>query len=483
MISETALILARIQFAFTIGVHIIFPAFSIGLAAYLVVLEAMWLKTHKVAYLDLYHYWLKIFAVGFGMGVVSGVVMSYEFGTNWAEFSVKAGPITGPLLAYEVLTAFFLEAGFLGIMLFGMGRVGKGLHFFATCMVSLGTLISMTWILASNSWMQTPAGYVIDPVSGKFLPQNWLHVIFNPSFPYRLVHMGMAAFLSVGLTVGAVAAYHLLKAKKHNTPAPETVRIMFVMAMGLVAVLSPLQMIAGDAHGLNTMEHQPAKVAAMEGDWVSQSRTPWILFGIPDMEAEKTKYKIEIPFAGSLILTHSLNGVTPGMKDFPKNDRPPSPILFFSFRIMVALATLMLALGVWAAWAYYRKKLYDIPLLLKCAIAMGPAGYIALLSGWVTTEVGRQPFTVYGLLRTENSVSPTISSAMVATSMTAFVIVYVIVFGAGLFILLRMMTRLPPTYTGPRDMVRSEDSVADITQAKAHTATMGLTHPSDTGDK
>lgn len=252
--------LARLQFAFTVGFHIVFPAFSIGLAAFLAVLEGLWLKTGRQVYLDLFRYWLRTFSIVFGMGVVSGLVMSYEFGTNWAQFSQKAGPILGPLLGYEVMTAFFLEAGFLGIMLFGMNKVGRKLHFFATCVVSLGTLISMSWILSSNSWMQTPQGYAIEPGTGRFIPADWWAIVFNPSFPFRLVHMALAAFLCVAFAVGGVGAWHLLKARREGRAPTEAVKVMFSMAMWMAAIVAPLQILAGDTQGLNTLKYQPAKM-------------------------------------------------------------------------------------------------------------------------------------------------------------------------------------------------------------------------------
>jgi len=451
MFGITALDLARAQFGFTVAFHILFPAFSIGLAAYLAVLEGLWLKSGRQVYLDLFRYWLKIFAIGFAMGVVSGIVMSYEFGTNWSRFSEKAGPVLGPMLAYEVLTAFFLEAGFLGVMLFGMNRVGRKLHFFATCMVSLGTLISMSWILASNSWMQTPQGYVIDPKSGRFLPADWFAVIFNPSFPYRLVHMGLAAFLCVAFTVGAVGAWHLLRDRKLGRPTTEAVRVMFSMSMWMAAIVAPIQILAGDTQGLNTLHYQPAKIAALEGDWEGRTRAPEILFGIPNMDQERTNYRVEVPLVGSLILTHSLDGRVPGLKDFKPEDRPYSPLIFFTFRIMVGLGMLMALLGFFSLFTRWRRTFYENVWLHRFALVMAPSGFIALICGWITTEVGRQPFTVYGLLRTTDSVSP-IALPGIATSMVAFVIVYFVVFGAGLLILLRLMAHRPePDESGPRD--------------------------------
>jgi cytochrome bd ubiquinol oxidase subunit I len=345
MFGLSALELSRIQFGFTISAHIIFPAVSIGLASYLAVLEALWLWKRDATYRDLYHFWSKIFAVNFAMGVVSGLVMAYEFGTNWSHFSAFAGSITGPLLTYEVLTAFFLEAGFLGVALFGWNRVGPGLHFFATLMVALGTVVSATWILASNSWMQTPQGYEI--VGGKVVPVDWLAVIFNPSFPYRLTHMTIAAYLATALFVGAVGAWHLLKG--HDNPR---VRTMLSMAMWMMLLVTPVQMVAGDQHGLNTLQHQPAKIAAIEGHWenMPEQSVPLILFGWPDMAAETTRYALEIPVLGSLILTHEWNGKIPGLKEFARDDRPNSTIVFWTFRVMVGLGTLVLLLGVWSAW-------------------------------------------------------------------------------------------------------------------------------------
>ena len=324
-----ALTLARLQFAFTISFHIIFPAFTIGLASYLAVLEALWLYTGRGVFISLFNYWKKIFALSFGMGVVSGIVMSYQFGTNWSVFSDKTGPILGPLMGYEVLSAFFLEAGFLGVMLFGRERVGKGLHMFATTMVAAGTFFSAFWILSVNSWMQTPAGYAINAV-GQFIPADWWAVIFNPSFPYRLVHMVLAAYLTTAFVVGAVGAFHLLRDARN-----EGARVMFSMAMWMAAIVAPIQIFAGDQHGLNTLEHQPAKIAAMEGHFETRRGAPLILFGWPDMQEERTRFAVEVPKLGSLILTHEWDGEVKGLKAWPRADRPNSLIVFWSFRIMV----------------------------------------------------------------------------------------------------------------------------------------------------
>ncbi|MCB2053872.1 MAG: cytochrome ubiquinol oxidase subunit I [Geminicoccaceae bacterium] len=427
-----AVLLARLQFAFTIGVHIVFPAFTIGLASYLAVLEGLWLWTGDDRYIDGFRYWLKIFALTFGMGVVSGIVMTYQFGTNWSVFSDKAGPVVGPLMGYEVLSAFFLEAGFLGIMLFGMKKVGRGLHFAATLIVAAGTLFSAFWILSVNSWMQTPAGHGID-AAGRFVPEDWWAIVFNPSFPYRLVHMVLAAYLSTAFIVGAVGAFHLLR--EHTNGAA---RIMFSNAMWMAALVAPLQLVAGDLHGLNTLEHQPAKIAAIEGHWESRAGAPLYLFGLPDMQAERTDYALAVPHLGSLILTHEWEGEVPGLSDFAAEDRPYAPLIFWTFRMMVGIGLAMIAVGLWSLWLRWKGRLYDDRRLLRTVLLMGPAGLVALLAGWITTEAGRQPWTVYGLLRTVDSASP-IAAPAVASSLAVLVVVYVVVFGAGIYYLLHMM--------------------------------------------
>jgi cytochrome d ubiquinol oxidase subunit I len=435
----TAETLARIQFAFTVSFHIIFPAFSIGLASYLAVLNGLWMKTRDETYLTLFTYWKKIFAVAFGMGVVSGIVMSYQFGTNWSVFSDKAGPVIGPLMAYEVMSAFFLEAGFLGIMLFGRERVGEKLHMFATAMVAVGTLMSATWILSVNSWMQTPAGFAINDV-GQFVPEDWWAIVFNPSFPYRLVHMVLAAFLTVAFVVAAVSALHLLRDKTDKES-----RRAFSMAMWMAIIVTPIQIFAGDLHGLNTLEHQPVKVMAMEGHYDSHpDGAPLILFGIPNPTEKRIDYAIQIPKLSSLILKHHLDAPLDGLDTVPDDLEPPVMIVFFSFRIMIGIGFAMLGVGLWGVWARWRGKLYDAPWLHHAAIVMGPSGFIAVLAGWITTEVGRQPFTVYGLLRTSDSLAP-VAAPAVAASLIAFVIVYFFVFGAGTFYILRMMNKRPST--------------------------------------
>ncbi len=453
---SVALLLARIQFAFTVSFHFIFPSFSIGLASFLAVLEWRWLRTGQQLYLDLFKYWLKIFAIVFAMGVVSGIVLSYQFGTNWSVFSDKAGPVIGPLMAYEVLTAFFLEAGFLGVMLFGMNRVGKRLHFFATLMVAVGTCISAFWILSANSWMQTPTGYEIGP-NGQFLPgPSWAAIIFNPSFPYRLVHTVLAAYLTTAFVVGAVGAWHLLKDRTN-----EHARTMFSMAMWMAALVTPIQVVAGDQHGLNTYEHQPVKIMAMEGHYESHpDGAPLYLFGWPNDRTQRLDYAVGIPKFGSLLLEHDPNAPMAGLDTIPDDRQPPAAIIFWSFRIMVGVGTLMLVIGLWSLVARWRRRLFDWPALHRAALVMGPSGFVAVIAGWVTTEVGRQPYTVYGLLRTADSVSP-LAAPAVAMSLVAFVIVYFAVFGIGTWYVLKLMGK--PPHPG-------EPDVAEVEQAPIRSA-------------
>ncbi len=435
-----ALTLARIQFAFTVSFHIIFPSFSIGLASYLAVLNGLHLATGKAVYLTLFNYWKKIFAIAFGMGVVSGIVMSYEFGTNWSVFADKTGPVLGPLMGYEVMSAFFLEAGFLGVMLFGRERVGPKLHCFATAMVALGTFMSAFWILSVNSWMQTPAGYAMNDV-GQFVVADWSAVIFNPSFPYRLVHMLLGAYLTTAFVVGGVAAYHLLRNKSECVSGSATA-VMFSMALWMAAIVAPLQIVAGDAHGLNTLEHQPRKIAAIEGHYETVKGAPLILFGVPNSKEGRMDYTVQIPYLGSLILTHSLDGEIQGMNTWPANEQPPMGIVFYAFRVMVGIGTLMCLLGLWSLWLRYKGRLYDAPWLHRAALWMGPSGFIAVLAGWTVTEVGRQPYTVYNLLRTSESAAP-IDAAAIGFSLVAFVVVYFSLFGAGVYYIFKQMAHLP----------------------------------------
>ena len=431
-------ILARAQFAFTVSFHFIFPSLSIGLASYLAVLNGLWLRTRDAAYIDLFRYWVKIFALIFAMGVVSGITMSYQFGTNWSVFSDRAGPVIGPLMAYEVLTAFFLEAGFLGIMLFGREKVGERLHMLATAMVAIGTAISATWILAVNSWMHTPAGFSVAG-NGQFVPEDWWAIIFNPSFPYRLAHTLTASYLTTAFMVGGVGAWHLLRGRGDNL----AVRRMFSMAMWMAALVAPVQVFLGDLHGLNTLEHQPAKVMAMEGHYDSHPEgAPLILFGLPNDATRRVDYAIQIPKLSSLILKHDLNAPLAGLDTVPDDEEPPVAPVFWAFRIMVAIGMAMVGLGVWSLWCRLRGMLYTAPWLQRAAVLLGPSGLVAVIAGWITTEVGRQPWTVYGQLTTAQSVSP-VGAPAVATSLLVFVVVYFLVFGAGVFYVLRLMGRPP----------------------------------------
>ncbi len=436
-------LLARIQFAFTISFHIIFPALSIGLASWLAVVEWRWLKTGNPVYEQVYRQWIKIFAVSFGLGVVSGVVMAYQFGTNWSFFSEHVANVIGPLLGYEVLTAFFLEASFLGIMLFGWGRVSKRMHFASTVIVAVGTLISAFWILAANSWMQTPAGFEVG-ADGLLYPTDWLAIIFNPSFPYRLIHMILAAYLTTAFVVGGVGALYLLR-KKYK----EHAKIMLGMATIMAAIAAPAQMVVGDMHGLNTLEHQPLKVAAMEGIWENEQGAALRLFAVPDQENQANHYEIAIPKLASYVLTHHWDGEVKGIKNWPEEEHPPVAITFYSFRIMVGLGLLMILTGLIGAVLYFRKQLFENRLFHRWVLLMSPSGFVALLAGWFVTEVGRQPYLVYGMMRTSDGVSPVIPE-QVAISLLAFIIVYSLLFGAGLFYIIKLVHKGPAVNKKPQ---------------------------------
>ncbi|WP_410012252.1 cytochrome ubiquinol oxidase subunit I [Sodalis sp. C49] len=442
----SALLIARAQFAFTIGFHIVLAAFTIGLALFLTALEGLWLWRRRQVYLDLYRYWLKIFALNVAVGVVSGVVMEFEFGTNWGVFSARAGAIIGPPMFYEVLVAFFLEAGFMGIMLFGMQKVGPKLHFFTTCMVALGSLFSAFWIISANSWMQTPAGFLMDD-GGRFHPQDWLAIIFNPSFGYRLAHMLLAAVLGTAFMVAAAGARHLLRDSRN--PAA---RVMFSWALWTVAVAAPLQIIAGDLHGENTLRHQPQKVAAMEGDWDRPppgAGEPMRLFALPDMTARRNHWEVSIPRLGSLYLRHNLTGTIKSLNEFPPQDIPPVPLVFFAFRVMVGLGLVMALAGIAGVALRWRGALWRARWLQRIMVPLAPAGFIAMLAGWVVTEAGRQPFMVYGLTRTYEGISP-VSMALIIASAIAVAMVYLLVFGTGLLFMLRLLAQPPrPGEEGP----------------------------------
>ncbi|HEX8899820.1 cytochrome ubiquinol oxidase subunit I [Vitreimonas sp.] len=437
-----ALLLSRLQFAFTIGFHIIFPAFTIGLASFLAVLEGLWLFTKKPIFKNLYLFWVKIFALSFGMGVVSGVVMSYQFGTNWSLFSSITGSVIGPLLAYEVLTAFFLEASFLGIMLFGWKRVGPGLHFFSTCMVAIGTLISAFWILAANSWMQTPQGWTWAD-DGTMIATSFVDVIFNPSLPSRFAHMVLAAYLTTAMVVAGASAFALLKKKA----LPES-RMALRMAVLMMAIVTPIQIMVGHESGIVAGHHQPAKVAALEGWWTTRTQQPTVLIGWPDEEAETNHFEVAIPGLGSTVNNAGPDVVLPGLDQFAEQDRPPVWITFWAFRIMVGMGLIMLTLGLWGAAAWALKRLDTAAWYHRALVLAAPSGFIAVLTGWITAEVGRQPYIVYGVLRTADAVSP-VSAGSVATSLIFFIVVYAIVFSAGALYILRLMAKGPETDEPP----------------------------------
>ncbi len=427
-----ALLLSRIQFGFVIAFHILFPAFTIGLAAFLAVCEGLWLRTKKDVYKRLYLHWVKIFALAFAMGVVSGVVMSYQFGTNWSVFSEKTGSVMGPLLGYEVLTAFFLEATFLGVMLFGWNKVGRKLHFFATCAVAVGTSVSAFWILSANSWMQTPAGFAIDPVTGNFYATDWLAVIFNPSFPSRLVHMLLAAYVTTAAVVLAAGAWQTLF--KTST---EPTRMQMRMAALTLAVLMPVQIWAGHWSGEVAHHYQPAKIAAMEGWCETREVQPTILIAWP-ANTECGLEGIGIPGTSSVLF--STDEPLKGLDAFAASETPPVWPVFWSFRIMVGAGLIMLLLGFWGLFLWARGRIDKPGLFHWIAVPSGSLGFIAVITGWMVAEIGRQPYTVYGVLRTADSLSP-VTAGQVATSLLVFMVVYAIIFTAGSIYMARIATR------------------------------------------
>ncbi|HEY6864280.1 MAG TPA: cytochrome ubiquinol oxidase subunit I [Burkholderiales bacterium] len=436
-------LLSRLQFFWVVAFHILLPAFTVGLASYIAVLEGLHFFTGRAVFLSTSRYWIRIFAVSFGMGVVSGIVMPFQFGTNWSRYSDATANVVGPLMAYEGLTAFFLEAGFLGVLLFGRKLVPAWMHFFAALMVALGTLFSTFWILAANSWMQTPAGHTM--ADGRFFPQSWLEIIFNPSFPYRLAHNVVAFYITTAFVVIGAAAYLL----RHGRAVEES-RVMQKMGFGLLILLVPLQVLLGDQHGLNTLEHQPAKVAAIEAHWRTEAHMPLLLFAWPDEQAEANRFEIAVPEAGSLILTHRRDGVVRGLKEFPREDRPPVAIPFFAFRVMVAIGLLMLAVVVSGAVLWARGRLHEATWFQSLCMACMPLGFIAVVAGWITTEVGRQPWVVYGLMRTRDAVSPSLTGTDVLISLVLYALVYFFIFGAGLMFMARLV-RAGPGAAGPAE--------------------------------
>ncbi|WP_130930791.1 cytochrome ubiquinol oxidase subunit I [Pseudomonas sp. Sample_24] len=435
--TESALLAARLQFSITISFHIVLAALTIGLANFLMVLEGLWLWRGKKIYLDVYRYWLKIFALTVAVGTASGLILEYQFGLNWSRLATQAGDILGPLMFYEVLAAFFLEAGFLGIMLFGLKKVGPRVHFFATCAVACGSLISAFWILSANSWMQTPAGYAISH-DGRFIAQDWWAIIFNPSFPYRLAHMTLAAMLGTATLVAGASAWQLLR-----EPANPRARLQYSMALWTIIVLAPAQIVVGHFHAEHSLTVQPQKVAAIEGSWTRPPEgagEPMRLFAVPDMAARRNHWELAIPRLGSLYVHYNLTGTIAALDEFPAQDIPPVPIVFFAFRFMVGLGLLMLGQGM-AAWMLARRqRLFNTRWMMRGCVLLAPAGFVAMLSGWVVTEVGRQPFTVYGLLRTADSLSP-VSHQQVVASTWSILLFYLLIFGIGLWVLLRILRK------------------------------------------
>ncbi|HYT96992.1 MAG TPA: cytochrome ubiquinol oxidase subunit I [Casimicrobiaceae bacterium] len=451
--------LSRVQFAFVIAFHILLPAFTVGLASFIVLLEGLHIVKRDAIYLRLSVFWTRIFAVSFGMGVVSGIVMPFQFGTNWSRYADVTSNVLGPLFAYEGMVAFFLEAGFLGIMLFGRKRVPPWAHLFAAVMVAAGTLFSAFWILAANSWMHTPAGYEV--VDGRFVPADWLAVIFSPSFPYRLAHTVTGFYLTTAFAVLGVTAWHL-KRGRHVAEA----QAVMAMTITFVAIFVPVQIIAGDLHGINTLHHQPVKIAAMEGLWDTQSRAPAVLFAIPDEKAERNRFEVSIPVQASLYLAHSADAVIKGLKEAAPTDRPPVIPVFFAFRIMVGIGLLMLATALWGLWLRWRGRLFKSRAYQNACIAMLPAGFIAVLAGWTVTEVGRQPWIVYGLMRTRDAVSPSLTGADVLMSVLLYVVVYLVVFGAGIYYMTRLARAGPPEQIELREPKFGERPARPLTGAE-----------------
>ena len=428
--------LSRIQFAWVIGWHILLPAFTVGLASFVAFLEGAFALTGRPVFLHLSQFWLKIFAISFGMGVVTGIVMPFQFGTNWSRFSDAASNVISPLLAYEGLTAFFLEASFLGVLLFGRKLVPPFMHFFAAIMVAGGTLLSAFWILATNSWMQTPVGYEV--VDGRYFPKDWFEIVFSPSFPFRFAHTVSAFYVTTAFVVLGVGAYTMRRGQ-----SPAEGRTMMRLALCFLAIFVPLQIVLGDAHGLNTLEHQPAKLAAIEGLWDGGQGVPASIIGWPDQSAERNLDEIAIPKLGSLYLTHSWNGAVKGLKDFPADQRPPVAIVYFAFRIMVGIGLAMLGMVALGLFLLARKRLDQTQWYLRLCEFTICLGFLAVIAGWTTTEVGRQPWTIYGLMRTADSVSPSLTGANVLLSLLLYVVVYLVIYPVGVSVMFGIVRRGP----------------------------------------
>jgi cytochrome bd ubiquinol oxidase subunit I len=441
-------LLSRLQFVWVIAWHILLPAFTVGLASYIAFAEGMHFFTGRDVYLRISTFWTKIFSVSFGMGVVSGIVMPFQFGTNWSRYADATANVLSPLFAYEGLIAFFLEAAFLGVLLFGRDLVPRWAHLVAALMVAFGTLLSSFWILSANSWMQTPAGYEL--VDGRFYPKDWMAIIFNPSFPYRLMHTVTGFYVTTGFVVVGVSAWLIRRGR-----SVEAASLMLSMTLWLLTILVPLQIFLGDQHGLNTLEHQPAKLAAIEAHWETGSRVPLVLFAIPDDAAETNHFSIEVPLVGSLILTHDLDGVVRGLKDWPADERAPVALPFFAFRIMVGIGFIMLGVVVLSLWLRWKGGLAENRWFLWLCQWVAPLGFIAVLAGWTTTETGRQPWTVYGLLRTADSVSPSLSGTDVLISLLGYMAAYLVIYPAGVTIMARLARNGPTAADSHTDAVES----------------------------
>ena len=456
-----ALLLSRLQFVWVIALHILLPAFTVGLSCYIATLEVMWWIKKDDVWRRLSAFWIKIFAVSFGMGVVSGIVMPFQFGTNWSRFIDATSSVVGGLMAYEVITAFFLEAAFLGVLLFGRKLVPQWAHVMSAVLVAIGTLMSSFWIIAVNSWMQTPRGHEV--VDGRFFPLDLVSIVFTPSFPYRLTHTVIAFVVTTGFVILGIAANYLLQ-RRHV----EESRVMVKMSLAFLSVMVPLQILVGDLHGLNTLEHQPAKVAAMEGIWETGRGVGASLFAIPDAAAERNHYEIAIPRLASFYLTHDWNGEIKGLKEWAPRDRPPVAIVYFAFRIMVGIGVLMLLVVALGWWQHWRGRLYESRFFLRAARLAMPIGFVAVLAGWTVTEVGRQPWVVYGLMRTADAVSPSLTAFDVALSLAAYVLAYLVIFGGGFLLLRRLVRRGPPASeasVGSEEPARPHRPVSAVTDA------------------
>lgn len=448
------LLISRIQFAFVVSFHAIFPVFTIGLASYIALLESLHFKTNNPQWAQLSRFWTKVFAVTFGMGVVSGIVMSFQFGTNWSNFSWMSANFLGPILSYEVVTAFFLEAAFLGVLLFGRDKVPKGTHLFAALMVALGTFISSFWILVANSWMHTPAG--VEFQDGILHVRSWGEAIFNPSFPYRFAHMAVASFLTGAFVVAGVSAWYLIK--QHQV---EVNRRALSMCLWLILILAPAQAVIGDFHGLNTLEYQPVKVAAMEGNWETQSNVPLLLFALPDQAAQTNRFEIGVPNLASIILTHSADGVVPGVSDTPVEEQPPVAIVFWSFRIMVGIGLLMIAVALWGLVLRIRGQLYKPGLFHRILPLMIATPFIAVIAGWFTTEVGRFPWLVHGMISLTEGLTPSLTGGMALATLIGYMSVYAVVYSAGGYYIWRLVM-------GGMDEGDSKDSHSNAAESGAH---------------